>query len=65
MPSSAKTSSSVPSRTWSPTSHNTRSISDRDPDAKLAARREHSRPVFDELVEWAEIHQPFERKAPT
>ena len=24
------------------------------------ARREQSRPVFDELVAWAEIHQPFE-----
>jgi transposase len=35
-------------------------ICDRDPDAKLAARREHSRPVFDELVAWAEVHQPFE-----
>jgi transposase len=35
-------------------------ICDRDPDAKLAARREHSRPVFDELIAWAEVHQPFE-----
>jgi hypothetical protein len=35
-------------------------IRDLDPDAKLAARREQSRPVFDELVAWAETHQPFE-----
>lgn len=35
-------------------------ICGRDPDAKLATRREHSRPVFDELVAWAEVHQPFE-----
>src|ERR1043166_5438789 len=35
-------------------------ICDRDPDAKLATRREHSRPVFDELLAGAEVHQPFE-----
>ena len=35
-------------------------ICDLDPDAKLAVRREQSRPVFDELVAWAKVHQPFE-----
>lgn len=34
-----------------------------DPDAKLAMRVENSKPVFDEMVRWAEVHQPFE--APT
>jgi transposase len=34
-------------------------IRGRDPDAKLAARIEHSKPVFDELVRWAEAHQPY------
>jgi transposase len=33
---------------------------DRETDERLAARREQSRPVFDELVAWAEIHQRFE-----
>jgi len=31
-----------------------------DPDAKLAARQEQSKPVFDELVTWARTHQPYE-----
>lgn len=31
-----------------------------DPDATLAFRIEHSKPVFDELIRWAEVHQPFE-----
>ena len=31
-----------------------------DPDQTLAFRIEHSKPVFDELVRWAEVHQPFE-----
>jgi transposase len=35
-------------------------IRDRDPDERLAVRRERSHPVFDELVAWAEVHQPFE-----
>ena len=35
-------------------------IRDREPDERLAVRREQSRPVFDELVAWAEVHQPFE-----
>jgi transposase len=35
-------------------------IRDRDPDEKLAVRREQSQPVFDELVAWAQVHQPFE-----
>ncbi|MEP6866772.1 MAG: IS66 family transposase [Deltaproteobacteria bacterium] len=35
-------------------------IRDRDPDGKLAVRVEKSRPVFDELVKWAEVHQLFE-----
>lgn len=35
-------------------------IKDRDPDGKLAVRIERSKPVFDELVRWAEVHQPFE-----
>ncbi len=35
-------------------------IRDRDPDGKLAVRVEKSKPVFDELVRWAEVHQPFE-----
>jgi transposase len=35
-------------------------VRDRDPDERLAVRRERSRPVFDELVAWAEVHQPFE-----
>jgi transposase len=35
-------------------------IRDREPDDKLAVRREQSRPVFNELVAWAEVHQPFE-----
>jgi hypothetical protein len=35
-------------------------IRDRDPDTKLAVRQKESRPVFDELVAWAKVHQPFE-----
>lgn len=35
-------------------------IRGRDPDGKLAVRIEKSKPVFDELVRWADIHQPFE-----
>ena len=35
-------------------------IRDRDPEHRLAVRREQSRPVFDELVAWARVHQPFE-----
>lgn len=31
-----------------------------DPDGKLAVRIEKSKPVFDELVRWAEVHRPFE-----
>jgi transposase len=31
-----------------------------DPDAKLAVRQAQSKPVFDELVAWAKIHQPYE-----
>jgi transposase len=32
----------------------------RDPDAKLAMRQAQSKPVFDELVVWVKIHQPYE-----
>ncbi len=35
-------------------------IKNHDPDGKLAVRVERSKPVFDELVRWAEVHQPFE-----
>jgi transposase len=35
-------------------------IRDRDPDERLAVRQQQSRPVFDELVAWAKVHQPFE-----
>jgi transposase len=38
-------------------------IRDRDPDAKLAVRQAQSKPVFDELVAWAKIHQPYEPPA--
>ena len=31
-----------------------------DPDQRLAVRQQKSRPVFDELVAWAKVHQPFE-----
>jgi transposase len=31
-----------------------------DPDAKLAVRQAQSKRVFDELVAWAKIHQPYE-----
>jgi transposase len=31
-----------------------------DPDAKLAVRQAQSKPVFDELVTWAKVHQPYE-----
>lgn len=34
-----------------------------DPDGGLAVRIEKSRPVFDELVRWAEVHRPFEPPA--
>ena len=35
-------------------------IRGRDPEERLAMRREQSQPVFDELIAWAEVHQPFE-----
>ena len=35
-------------------------IRESDPDAKLAARQEQSKPIFDELVAWAKTHQPYE-----
>lgn len=35
-------------------------VRDRDPDERLAVRQQKSRPVFDELVAWARVHQPFE-----
>jgi transposase len=35
-------------------------IRDLDPDAKLAVRQAQSKPVFDELVAWAKVHQPYE-----
>jgi transposase len=35
-------------------------IRDLDPDAKLTVRVEQSKPVFDDLVRWAEVHQPYE-----
>jgi transposase len=35
-------------------------IRGRDPDDRLAVRQKESRPVFDELVSWAKVHQPFE-----
>jgi len=35
-------------------------IKGRPPDDRLAVRVEKSKPVFDELVRWAEIHQRFE-----
>jgi transposase len=35
-------------------------VRDRDPDERLAVRQKESRPVFDELIEWAKVHQPFE-----
>ena len=38
-------------------------IRGRDPDAKLAERQKRSKPIFDELVAWAEVRKPFE--APT
>jgi transposase len=31
-----------------------------DPDAKLAVRQAQSKPVFDQLVTWATVHQPYE-----
>ena len=33
------------------------------PEAKLEARQQHSKPVFDELVSWAQVHQPHEPPA--
>jgi len=38
-------------------------IRDCDPDTKLAARQARSKPVFDELVAWAEAHQRYEPPA--
>jgi transposase len=38
-------------------------IRDLEPDEKLAARQEQSKPVFDELVAWAQTHQPYEPPA--
>jgi transposase len=35
-------------------------IRDLDPDGKLAVRIAKSKPVFDELVRWVEVHRPFE-----
>lgn len=35
-------------------------IRDRDPDERLAVRQKESRPVFDELIAWARVHQTFE-----
>ena len=35
-------------------------IRGRDPDAKLAVRQAQSKPLFDELVAWAKVHQPYE-----
>lgn len=35
-------------------------IRDRDPAARRAIRQDESRPVFDELIAWARVHQPFE-----
>lgn len=35
-------------------------IKELDTDGKLKARVEHSKSVFDELVRWAEVHQPYE-----
>jgi len=34
-----------------------------DPDGKLAVRQERSKPIFDELVAWAQTHQPYEPPA--
>lgn len=38
-------------------------IRDHDPAAKLAVRQEQSKPVFDELIAWAQTHQPYEPPA--
>jgi len=35
----------------------------RDPDTKLAVRQARSKPVFDELIAWAEVHQRYEPPA--
>jgi transposase len=35
-------------------------IRDNDPDTKLTVRQTRSKPVFDELVAWAQTHQPYE-----
>jgi len=35
-------------------------IRSHDPDTRLAVRQAQSKPVFDELVAWAKIHQPYE-----
>lgn len=36
-------------------------IRDRDPDAKLIERRARSKPVWDELVAWCEVHKKYEQ----
>jgi transposase len=38
-------------------------IRDLEPDEKLAVRQEQSKSVFDELVSWAQVHQPYEPPA--
>ena len=38
-------------------------VRDLDPDQRLAVRQEQSKPVFDELVSWAQAHQPYEPPA--
>jgi transposase len=38
-------------------------IRDLEPDEKLAVRQQQSTPVFDELVIWAQTHQPYEPPA--
>jgi transposase len=30
------------------------------PEAKLEARQQHSKPVFEERISWAQVHQPYE-----
>jgi transposase len=36
-------------------------IRDRDPDAKLVERRARSKPVWDELAAWCEVHKKYEQ----
>lgn len=31
-----------------------------EPEARLAERQQHSKPVYDELVAWCRVHQPYE-----